>query len=174
MIDLVDVPLFRGLDPSAAQAVAAVFEYNKVPAGEVLFRQGEDGRSLVVVLDGLFELVQDDSGEDVHLADVGPGRVLGMVSLIDPGPRTATMRALEDATVAQLGLETFKKLWDAQGDAAAALHHQLALAAVHELRSAQRKLIELLDLPLADRLQPELGPLAAFIQSRAYQAGFFR
>lgn len=174
MIDLIDVPLFRGLDPSAAQAVAAVFVEQALEPGEVLFRQGEPGDSLVVVLDGLFELVQDDSGEDVHLADVGPGRALGIVSLVDPGPRTATMRALDDSRVASLDQATFKKLWEAQGDAAAALHYQMALASVHELRSGHRKLLELLETPLAERVSPELRPLVPFIQARAYPAGFFR
>jgi CRP/FNR family cyclic AMP-dependent transcriptional regulator len=147
MMELVDVPIFRGLEPHIAQSIASVFTRRGVTAGEQLFRQGDPGDAIIVVLDGLFELIQDETGEEVHLADVGTGRVVGLISLIDPGPRTATLRALEDGEVAILDSVTFQKLWDAQGDAAARLHFQLALATVHELRSAHRKLIELLDLP---------------------------
>ncbi|MCB9761495.1 MAG: cyclic nucleotide-binding domain-containing protein [Alphaproteobacteria bacterium] len=173
MIDLLDVPLFRGLDPATARAVAAVFARRTLEPMECLFHQGDQGDSLVVVLDGLLELVQDDSGEDVHLADVGPGRVLGLVSLVDPGPRTATLRALDDAEVAVLDQPTFRKLWDAQGDAAARLHFQLALASIHELRSGHRKLLELLYEPLRDRMPPSDADVAK-VQARVYQAGFFR
>lgn len=157
-MDLLDTPLLRGLEPEAAQAVAAVFTRRALPAGEILFRQGHRGDSLVIVLDGLFELIQDDTGEELHLADVQEGRILGLVSLVDPGPRTATLRALEDGEVAVLDQATFLKLWDAQGDAAARLHVQLTQATVHELHSAERKLLELLDQPVDTLLPPGLDP----------------
>lgn len=171
MIPLVDVPLFRGLDPQTAHAVAAVFEERSIGAGQTVFRQGDPGDSLVVILDGLFELVQDDSGEDVHLADIQPGRVLGLVSLVDPGARTATLRALEDGVVAVLDQDTFRRMWDAHGDTAAKLHLQLALATVYELRNGHRKLIDLVAEPVSALAGPELGPARNIVLDRVYKAG---
>lgn len=167
MIDLLDVPLFRGLEPEVAEAVASVFTRRRLEAGDCLFRQGDRGDSLVIVLDGLFELIQDDTGEELHLADVPVGRILGLVSLVDPGPRTATLRALEDGEVAVLDQNTFNKLWDSQGDAAARLHHQLCQATVHELRSAERKLLELLNAPVHEQLPAGLAPELAMRVRRA-------
>jgi CRP-like cAMP-binding protein len=157
-MNLLDVSLFRSLEPQVATAIAGLFIRTSVQAGQVIFREGEQGHSLVVILDGLFELVHEGPGEGTHLADVQAGRLLGLVSLIDPGPRTATLRAMEDGEIAVLDQITFQKLWDADGDAAASLHHQMALVVIEELRSAQRKLCETLQVPLHFP-QPELEPL---------------
>lgn len=173
MIELTDCPLFRGMDAPTAAAIAKVFLRKQVEFDEVLFRQGAPGNSLVVVLEGLFELVREADGGELHLADVQPGRVLGLTSLIDPGPRTATLRAMEDGVVAVLDQATFQQLWSAQGDAAAKLHFQIALIAIEEVRSANRKLIELLDEPLHERVPDHVRPLLAVLDSRVYQAGSF-
>lgn len=150
MIELTDVPLFKGLDEATTEAIAGVFLNTRVDADTVVFHQGDQGNALVVVLEGLFELVRVDAdGNEIHLADVEPGRVLGLTSLVDPGPRTATLRALEDGELAVLDRDTFMKLWEAQGDAAAQLHVQLAVIAIGELRSAYRKLMDTLSVPLA-------------------------
>ncbi len=145
---LEDSALFKGLEPQVAGAIAQVFLRCPVEAGEVVFTQGKQGTALVVVTEGLFELIREGDGQEIHLADVQPGRVLGLTSLVDPGPRTATLRALEDGEVAVLDRETFMKLWDAQGDAAAQLHRALAVIAIGELRSAYRKLTDTLETPL--------------------------
>lgn len=158
MKDLLDVSLFRSLDPKVAEAIAGLFIRTRVEAGQVVFREGEQGHSLVVILDGLFELIHEGPDDGIHLADVQAGRLLGLVSLIDPGPRTATLRAMEDGEIAVLDQITFHKLWDADGDAAASLHFQMALVAIEELRSAQRKLGESLAQPLMVP-QPELESL---------------
>ena len=166
MIELKDVPLFKGLDDATTEAIAGIFLTTRVDADSVVFHQGDQGNALVVVLEGLFELVGVDAdGGEIHLADVEPGRVLGMTSLVDPGPRTATLRALEDGELAVLDRDTFMKLWDAQGDAAAQLHVQLAIIAIGELRSAYRKLMDTLAVPLQadDILHP-----------RIYEAGPYR
>lgn len=145
---LTDASLFRHLEPNVAEAIARVFRRAPVEMDQVVFRQGERGDAVVLVTDGLFELVQHGAQGDIHLADVQPGRILGLASLIDPGPRTATLRALDDGEVAVLDRATFRKLWEADGDAAAKLHLQMALIAVDELRSGHRKLLEELAQPL--------------------------
>ncbi|MED5372998.1 MAG: cyclic nucleotide-binding domain-containing protein [Myxococcota bacterium] len=149
MMELRDVSLFNKLSPEVSEAVGARFVRSQVEEGQVVFREGEQGHSLVVILDGLFELLREGPAGDIHLADVGEGRVLGLVSLIDPGPRTATLRAMSDGEIAVLDQLTFNKLWEAEGDAAAAMHQQMAVASIGELRSAERRLAEQLREPLA-------------------------
>ena len=174
MIELKDCHLFRGMDERVLSTIATVFLRVDVEFGQTLFAQGAEGTSLVIVLDGLFELVQDTEGGEIHLADVQPGRVIGLTSLIDPGPRTATLRAMEDGAVAVLDRATFQRLWSAQGDAAASLHYQLALIAIEEVRSANRKLLELLQEPLPERVPDHVKPLLPALDTKIYQAGSFR
>jgi CRP/FNR family cyclic AMP-dependent transcriptional regulator len=159
VIELTDCSLFKGMDERTAGAIAEVFVRARFEAGDVLFHEGAEGKALVVVLEGLLELTQRGTSGEIHLADVEPGRVLGLTSLVDPGPRTASLRALDDGEVAVLDRATFNKLWQAQGDAAAKLHLQLARVAIQELRSADRKLSELLEEPMEPRLSGEAAEL---------------
>ncbi len=167
MIELRDCTLFRGLDERTAAAIAQVFVRARFEPGEVLFHEGSDGNALVVVLEGLLELTQRGSSGEIHLADVQPGRVLGLTSLVDPGPRTASLRALDEGEVAVLDRATFHTLWKAQGDAAAKLHLQLARVAVEDLRSADRKLAELLEEPVQPRLSGEAAEIWPSLAHRA-------
>ncbi len=69
----------------------------KVAKGKTLVKQGDEGKELFLVLDGVISIEVD--GEAV--ADFGPGAVLGERALIEEaGRRTATMRAATKCKVA--------------------------------------------------------------------------
>jgi hypothetical protein len=73
----------------------------KLDEGETLVQQGEEGRDLFVVLDGLLDV--DVDGEVV--AQVGPGAILGERALLEGGVRTATLRAATPVRVAVVSQE---------------------------------------------------------------------
>lgn len=62
----------------------------RLKSGETLYRQGDDGADLFLVLDGVASVEVD--GE--ILAEMGPGAVLGERAVIEGGHRTATVRAV--------------------------------------------------------------------------------
>jgi hypothetical protein len=65
-------------------------------AGDLLVRQGDKGRELFLLLDGVLSVEID--GESI--AQVGPGAIFGERSLVEHGRRTATLRALTKGKVA--------------------------------------------------------------------------
>jgi hypothetical protein len=73
----------------------------KLDEGETLVQQGEEGRDLFVVLDGILDV--DVDGEVV--AQVGPGAILGERALLEGGVRTATLRAETPVRVAVVSQE---------------------------------------------------------------------
>lgn len=62
----------------------------RLGAGEVLYRQGDEGRDLFLILDGVASV--DVDGKVV--AEMGPGAVMGERAVIEGGRRTATVRAI--------------------------------------------------------------------------------
>ena len=66
-------------------------EVRRLPPGEYLFRQGEQGNSVVLVLDGIFDVRVD--GQVV--GKVGPGTVVGERAPLEGGRRTAELRATD-------------------------------------------------------------------------------
>ncbi len=65
------------------------------PAGEVVFREGEEARDMFVVLSGEIEVLKRSKrGVDARVALLGPGDWFGEMSILDVQPRSATVRAL--------------------------------------------------------------------------------
>lgn len=111
MVDdvLMQAPLFSALDPESATALRAATSVTRLGKGQVLFHEGERGDRLYVVEDGKVKLGTTSSdGRETLLAVVGPGEMIGELSLFDPGPRTATATALTDTSLRGLGHDALR------------------------------------------------------------------
>jgi selenocysteine lyase/cysteine desulfurase/CRP-like cAMP-binding protein len=84
----------------------------RLERGATLFSEGESARSAFVVVRGAIEVTRVRGDRRLRLATVGPGRLLGELSLVDGGPRTATCRAAERALVLELHQDVVVKLLD--------------------------------------------------------------
>src|SRR5665647_2192951 len=71
--------------------------------GDVLFREGEPGDRLYVIATGKVKVGRRaPDGRENLLAVLGPGEMIGELSLFDPGARTATATAVADTSVYEL------------------------------------------------------------------------
>ena len=96
-------PLFSALDDLAAAALRESMSPVKVTKGKVLFKEGDSGDRLFVVVEGKLKLGTSSSdGRENLLSILGPGDMFGELSLFDPGPRTATATAVTDARLLAL------------------------------------------------------------------------
>ncbi|MCL2466931.1 MAG: Crp/Fnr family transcriptional regulator [Micrococcales bacterium] len=75
----------------------------RLERGEQVFTESEPGDRLYVVREGKVKLVRRSSdGRENLLTVVGPGEMLGELSLFDPGPRTSSAVAITEAVVLEL------------------------------------------------------------------------
>jgi len=96
--------LFRELDDEAAAALRSSMSEHKLARAEVLFREGDEGDRVYVVIDGKIKLGRtSQDGRENLLAILGPGQMFGELSLFDPGPRSATATAVTDTALLGLG-----------------------------------------------------------------------
>lgn len=63
-------------------------------AGETILTEGEDGRTAYLIGSGVIEVVVGVGAKAKRVTTMTTGEVFGEVSLLDPGPRSATVRAL--------------------------------------------------------------------------------
>ena len=97
-------PMFSTLDAEAAAALRASMDAVQLRKGQVLFLEGERGERLYIITEGKMKLGHTSAdGRESLLAVLGPGELLGELSLFDPGPRTATATALTDVSLMGLG-----------------------------------------------------------------------
>jgi len=99
-------PLFTALDEAAALSLRASMDTVKIAKGSILFKEGDDGEHLYVIIDGKLKLgTSSGDGRENLLSILGPGEMFGELSLFDPGPRTSTAAAVTDAKLLSLSHE---------------------------------------------------------------------
>ena len=96
-------PLFSALDDDASHALRASMVALKLNKGQILFKEGEEGDRLYVVVHGKIKLgTTSADGRENLLSILGPGEMFGELSLFDPEPRTSTATAVTDARLVSL------------------------------------------------------------------------
>jgi len=106
-IDLVaGIPMFSTLSQRELGQVATLTVPGHFDAGAVLTRQGASGGLAFVIAEGRAEVVRGGR----RLASLGPGDVVGELSLIDGEPRSATVRATTDMEVLEISSQDLNRL----------------------------------------------------------------
>src|SRR5215471_1428472 len=87
-----EVPLFKLLSQAERAELAGQLEAVNFPVGKTIFNYGDPGDSLFIIRSGEVEIFfKDDTGAHVLLEMAGPGEVFGELSLLDQGPRSASV-----------------------------------------------------------------------------------
>jgi CRP-like cAMP-binding protein len=83
---LKNVPLFAGCTRKELERIARSGDEVTMTAGTLLLDQGQTGVEAFVILDGAVTVKRNNR----KMATLGPGAIVGELSLLDHGPRTAT------------------------------------------------------------------------------------
>jgi len=106
--------LMRHLPAGQIEEILPCIREQVLKAGEILFRVGDAGDALYIVAHGRVEVLTngqpcaDASGSAI--AVLGAGHAFGEMSLVSGGPRTATIRAVEDTGLLKIGKDDFDRL----------------------------------------------------------------
>ncbi len=103
--------VFRELSAEEVGRLVDVGRVEYWQAGARVLEEGSHGPRLMVLLEGSVEVLRSDAeGTARSIAQLGPGEVLGEMSLLLDLPRTATVRALTDLRVFAMDRTAFEKL----------------------------------------------------------------
>ena len=77
----------------------------RFPRGSVLMVQGDPADAMHVILEGTVRVTRTEPDLQVrmHLADLGPGEVVGEIGMLSGNPRNATVTAVTDVVTLELG-----------------------------------------------------------------------
>jgi CRP/FNR family transcriptional regulator, cyclic AMP receptor protein len=102
------VEMFQHFSRKHLERVASSGDHITVPAGKILFQQDQTGSDAYIVLSG--EVTISRNGKAV--ATLGEGQLLGELSLLDQGPRTATATCATECDVLVISRPRFMALVD--------------------------------------------------------------
>jgi len=129
---LAAIPLFSGLSRRELQRVAKASDEVTVTAGHELVRQGDVGREMFVLVEGSATVKRNDR----KIGSAGPGSAIGELSLLDKGPRTASVTCDTDCTVLVLGAREFGGVLDE----VPGLAHKIMAALASRIRDLDTKI----------------------------------
>ena len=106
---LKEIEHLKNLSDEERASLAERIELIAFAPGQIIFNHGDPGHGLYIVRMGEVEIfLTNDQGEKIVLEATKPGDVFGEVSLLDNGPRTASVAAVTDVEVLRLDREHFE------------------------------------------------------------------
>lgn len=100
------VPLFHGMTDRTVEAIEGLAEEATYPSGAVLVREGDPGDCFIVIVNG--RATVDQGGQAIR--ELSAGDFLGEISLVDGGPRTATVTAVDPIQALVVRRDGFDRL----------------------------------------------------------------
>jgi CRP/FNR family cyclic AMP-dependent transcriptional regulator len=154
---LKQVPLFRSLPQAESQHIAALLQKQHLKKGEVLFREGDEGTALYMIVSGKLKIVrQSRDGDEMILAVLTGGDFCGEMAILDGFPRSADAVAIDETYLYGLNRKDFL---------AYVMHNETAVRAVlsaltRRLRRADDFLEDIFFLNVSTRLAKKLIDLS--------------
>ena len=102
--------LFRGLTPEQLSTLSGLLRRRTVPAGATLMLAEDMGEVAYLILSGTVKIALDQAdGSEMILALLGPGEIVGEMSLVDRQGRSAGVVTQEACTLLALDRSTFER-----------------------------------------------------------------
>ena len=106
-----EVELFRGLKAVALERIARVATEEQHPLGTVIFRHGDPGDKLYLILEGRVRISREMPGMgEEALAILGTGQMFGEMALLDEATRSADAHAHESCRLLTIPKDGFDDL----------------------------------------------------------------
>jgi CRP/FNR family transcriptional regulator, cyclic AMP receptor protein len=149
--------LLAALPTELSQSLFAKARPVSLKSDQTLFMVGDEGDGCYRVEEGLLKAsIAAPGGGERILAILGPGSVVGELSMIDGGPRSASVTALRDSKLSFVGRSAF----EAFGQSRPELYRHVATLLSRRLRDTDDALVATNFLSLKGRLARALLSLA--------------
>lgn len=104
------VPLFAKLEPNKLKLLAFTSERLTFAPGQDLFRQGEVGDAMYVVLGGAADIIIETPSGPLKVAELKKNGFVGEIAILCDVPRTATVTVREKLTTLKITKELFFRM----------------------------------------------------------------
>ena len=136
--------LFSGLGHDELLALVRLTDTVTFSKGTKIIQAGEEGHCLYLLLSGTAVVQAPPPDGKVELATLKIGDFFGEISLVDEGPRSADVMALEDCELLRVTRTTIGVLAGLQPATAVQILSSIGRELVQRLRIANQKYLDLL------------------------------
>lgn len=138
--------MFRDFEWNQIQTLSNYIQLYRAHPNTVLFREGEKGDFMCVVLEGKLDIRKEDTqGVEKTVTTVTQGRSLGEMAMVDGEPRSATAVIMAPTMLAVLTQESFTNMLRDKPALAAKMLHKIAQLLSQRLRQTSGMLVDYLE-----------------------------
>jgi CRP/FNR family transcriptional regulator, cyclic AMP receptor protein len=139
-------PFFGGLEDGALDQLVGMLKERALERGEVVFREGEFGRSMFIIQEGtLVASRAGESGLNVRMVRLGPGDFFGEMALIEVQPRSMTVTAETPGRLLELTNMDLLRLYQDDMPAYAMVMQNISRELCRRLRRADSRIVQIAD-----------------------------
>lgn len=143
---LENVQMFKDLEWPQIEALAGYVQIYRAPPGAILFREGDKGDFMCIVLEGKLEVRKEDNRHiDKTVTAILPGRSLGEMTIVDGEPRSATAVVVAPSLLAVLTRGNFLQIMRDKPALSAKLLLKIAQLISQRLRLTSGILVDYLE-----------------------------
>ncbi len=125
--------LFKSVDANDLEALKTAAFWKTFEAGMTIIEEGDQGGDLLIIDKGEVEVSTTMSKDNVTLATLTAGAVVGEVAVATGAPRTSTVTAVGDVTVIIFPSDAIKRITNAYPKVKALLERMVEGRARHTI-----------------------------------------
>lgn len=145
------MPIFGGIRTEILQFVLASCPIVPVPANQFFFREQDKGDAMFVLETGKAAVLKSWRGRDHLLQTLKQGDCFGEMAVMDYGPRSASVRAIEDCSAIRISTASLYELYARDLKQFALIQMNMGREVCRRLRDADNRLFGArMGTPLAD------------------------
>jgi HD-GYP domain-containing protein (c-di-GMP phosphodiesterase class II) len=110
--ELAGVEMFGGMGPDALRDLAAGASRRTYAPGQVVFNEGDAGRSMHVVTRGLLKVIRPTLDPGLVLARLERGSPFGELAVLNSQPRLASVIAIDDSETVEIEGDALDRVFD--------------------------------------------------------------
>jgi len=153
MDQLLDIPLFAGVNPDVSNSFSARCVWREYQANELIIDHNDSSNDVRFILTGLVRIIiRVSAGREVILNDAKPGDFFGELSAIDGSTRSANVTAITRSRMCIMPAQVFMDILDTSPS----VNHTVLRKLTDDIRRLSNRLSEYSFLQARHRLYAEL------------------
>ena len=155
------LPVFQHFSADEIDEAIASASYLEVARGQALFTAGGEARSAFIVVRGAIEIVAAEGDCERRMAVLGPGQLVGFLSVLAERAHSSHAFAREGAVLLEFSAQVFRDLYFGSTGASARLRHAVQASLLASIARTNRSLTRLISQAKLDASRRESAELEA-------------
>ena len=147
--NLKKISMFKNFDDEKLKEFFKTFSQKKYNAGDIIFKEGSEGNTLLILLEGevvIEKKLDEEEKEFKQLAHLSAGEFFGEMAVIEAKPRTAQARAHADTVLYELKHQDFFNFIKEQPETGIPFLVEITKTVLRRLQNTSNELTMLFDL----------------------------